>query len=138
LGSGRVDHFVTLLASKDIAKVHFDFNATHFWIGRPQTGGFDQNDQFNLAFSFFIHGPLEFTGELYGDTTLNAANPSSVSSLWALEYVVNPRLVLDGGFEGGLTDNGPHRHVFVGATYSIANLYPGWRRRKKQQALDAR
>lgn len=138
LGSGRVDHFVTFLASKDIAKIHFDFNATHFWIGRPQTGGFDQNDQINLAFSFFIHGPLEFTGELYGDTALNAANPSYASSLWAFGYVVKPRLVIDGGFEGGLTDGGPHRHVFAGATYSIANLYPGWRHRKKTQALDPR
>jgi hypothetical protein len=41
-----------------------------------------------------------------------------------------PRLVIDGGFEVGLTSGGSHRHAFVGATYSIANLYPGWHRRR--------
>lgn len=130
LGSGRVDHSLTFLASKDIRHVHFDFNATHFLIGRQGGSGFDQNDQFNLAFSRPIRGALDFTGEFYGDTTLNAANPGFVSSLWALSYVVNPRLVIDGGFEGGLTAGGPQRHVFAGLTYSIANVYPGWRKER--------
>jgi hypothetical protein len=130
LGTGRVDHSVTLLASKDIASVHFDFNATHFWIGRQGTSAFDHNDQINLAFSRSIHGGLGFTGEFYGDTKLSTVTSSFVSSLWALTYTINPRLVIDGGFEGGLTSGGPHRHVFAGFTYSIANLYPGWRQRK--------
>lgn len=130
LGTGRVDHSFTFLASKDIAGLHFDFNATHFWIGRQSTSGFDQNDQLNLAFSRRIHGGMGFTGEFYGDTQLKQNTPSFASSLWALTYTVNPRLVIDGGFEGGLTSGGPHRHVFAGLTYSIANLYPGWRQRK--------
>jgi outer membrane putative beta-barrel porin/alpha-amylase len=135
LGSGRVDHAFTFLASKDIAHIHFDFNATQFLIGRPNATGFDQNQQLNLAFSRFIRGKLEFTGEFYGDTALNQATPGFASSLWALTYTVTPRLVIDGGFEAGLTSGGPHRHAFVGATYSIANLYPGWRRRRAD-ALD--
>jgi len=130
LGSGRVDYFVGILVSKDIAHIHFDFNATHFWLGRPGTSGFDQNDQLNLAFSSTIHGGLGFTGEFYGQTEVNQNTASFVSSLWALTYVIKPRLVIDGGFEGGLTSGGPHRHVFAGLTYSIGNLYPGWRYRK--------
>ncbi|MBZ5664284.1 MAG: transporter [Acidobacteriia bacterium] len=130
LGTGRVDHSFTFLASKDIAGFHFDFNATHFWIGRESAPGFDQNDQLNLAFSRTIHKGLGFTGEFYGDTQLNRAAPSFVSSLWALTYTMIPRLVLDGGFEGGLTSGGPHRHAFAGLTYSIANVYPGWRRKQ--------
>jgi hypothetical protein len=130
LGTGRVDHSFTFLASKDIKGFHFDFNATHFWIGRPGTSGFDQNDQLNLAFSRPIHGGLGFTGEFYGDTQLNQNTPSFTSSLWALTYTINPRLVIDGGFEGGLTSGGPHRHVFAGLTCSIANLYSGWRRKQ--------
>lgn len=133
LGTGRVDHAVTFLASKDVARWHFDFNATHFVVGRQNASGFDQNDQLNLAFSRPIHGGLQFTGEFYGDTQLNAATPSFVSSLWALTYTITPRLVIDGGFEHGLTSGGPHRHAFVGVTYSIGNLYPG-RRRKSQKA----
>lgn len=130
LGTGRVDHAFTFLASKDIASFHFDFNATHFLIGRQGAPGFDQNDQLNLAFSRTIHKGLGFTGEFYGDTQLNRTTPSFVSSLWALTYTMIPRLVLDGGFEGGLTSGGPHRHAFAGLTYSIANVYPGWRRKQ--------
>ena len=130
LGTGRVDHFVGFLASKDIAGVHFDFNATHYWIGRQSASGFDQNDQLNLAFSRPIRGALGFTGEFYGDTQLNQTIPGFASSLWALTYMINPRLVIDSGFEGGLTSGGPHRHVFAGFTYSIGNAYPGWRHKK--------
>ena len=129
LGTGRVDHAVTFLASKDIAKWHFDFNETHFVVGRQGVPGFDQNDQLNLAFSRPIRGGLQFTGEFYGDTELNAATPGFASSLWALTYTITPRLVIDGGFERTLTSGGPQKHAFVGFTYSIGNLYPGWRRR---------
>src|SRR5580765_1447069 len=94
LGSGHVDHLFTFLASKDVAKIHFDFNA----------------------------------GEFCGDTRLNAATPGFASSLWALTYTVRPRLVIDGGFEAGLTSGGPHRHLFFGVTYAIATLYRGRRK----------
>lgn len=130
LGTGRVDHSFDFLASKDIAKFHFDFNFTQFLIGRPNASGFDNNRQLNLAFSHFIVRKLQFTGEFYGVTQLNQATPGFASSLWALTYTVVPRLVIDSGFEAGLTPGGPHRHAFVGATYSIANLYPGGRRKK--------
>jgi hypothetical protein len=129
LGTGRVDHAFTFLASKDIAHIHFDFNLTHFLVGRANVPGLDQNDQLNLAFSRAIRGPLQFTGEFYGNTQLNRDTPSFVSSLWALTYTVTPRLVIDGGFEAGLTSNGPHRHAFAGFTYSIVNLYPKSRRK---------
>ena len=132
LGSGHVDHSLTLLASKDIAGVHFDFNVTHFLIGRETPSGFDQSEQINLAFSHPVRGKLLFTGELYGNTRLNTDTPGYFSSLWALTYAVSPRLVVDAGFEATITSGGPHRHAFVGATYSIANLYPGWRRRNSQ------
>ncbi len=133
LGSGRVDHALTLLASKDIRRVHLDFNVTEFLVGRSGAPGSDSNQQMNLSFSTGIHGPLQFTGEIYGDSRLNRTTPGFVSSLWALSYTVTPRLVLDGGFEAGLTSGGPQRHLFFGATYSIANLYPGWRRRNIKQ-----
>jgi Putative MetA-pathway of phenol degradation len=130
LGNGRIDHALTFLASKDIAGIHFDFNVTHFWIGRQSAQGFDQNDQLNLTFSRPLHGPLQITGEFYGNTQLNQATPGFASSLWALTYTVRPRLVIDAGVEAGLTSGGPHRHVFAGATYSIGNFYPGWRRKR--------
>jgi hypothetical protein len=129
LGSGRVDHAFTLFASKDVAHIHFDFNASEFLVGRTTGAGIDSGQELNLAFSRAIRGRLQFTGEFYGDTRLNSSTPGFVSSLWALTYSITPRLVIDGGFEIGLTDGGPHRHAFVGATYAIANLYPGRRKR---------
>jgi len=136
LGTGRVDHSFTFLASKDIAEFHFDFNVTQFLVGRPNASGFDKNQQMNLAFSHAIRGPFQFTGEFYGDTRLNQTTAGFASSLWALSYTVVPRLVIDGGFEAGLTSGGPHRHAFVGATYSIANIYLGWRRRRSSSPPD--
>jgi len=129
LGTGRVDHALTFLASKDINHFHVDFNLTEFLIGKPDAHGFDTNQQVNIAFSHPIHGGLEITGEVYRESRLNQMTPGFVSSPWALTYTVLPRLVIDGGFEVGLTSGGPHRHAFVGATYSITNLYLAWRRK---------
>jgi len=130
LGTGRVDHSFTFGTSENIAHFNLDFNFTQFLIGRPTASGFDENKQLALAFSHGIHGGLQFAGEFYGETQLNKTTPGFASSLWALTYTVVPRLVIDGGFEVGLTSGGPHRHAFVGVTYSIANLYPGWQRRR--------
>jgi len=129
LGTGRVDRSFTFAASENIAHLNFDFNFTQFLIGRPTASDFDQNQQLALAFSHVIHGRLQFAGEFYGATQLNETTPGFASSLWAITYTLVPRLVIDGGFETGLTSGGPHRHAFMGATYSIANLYRALRKR---------
>lgn len=130
LGTGRADHSLTFAASDKIARFNLDFNFTQYLLGRPKALGFDENQQLAVAFSRTIHRVLQFVGEFYGQTQLNNTTPGFTSSLWALTYTVTPRLVIDGGFEVGLTSGGPHRHAFFGATYSIANLYPGWRRKR--------
>jgi hypothetical protein len=131
LGTGRADHSFTFGASESVAHFNLDFNFTQFLIGRPTVSGFDQNQQLALAFSHAIHGRLQFAGEFYGETQLNQTTPGFASSLWAVTYTVVPRLVIDGGFEAGITSGGPHRHAFVGATYSIANLYHALRKRSR-------
>ena len=130
LGTGRVDHSFTFGASESIAHFTFDFNFTQFLIGAP--AGFDQNQQMALAFSRSIYKKLQFAGEFYGETQLNDSTPGFASSLWALTYTVSPRFVIDTGFEAGLTSGGPHRHAFGGITYSIANFYPGFRRKRSE------
>jgi len=128
IGSGYVDHALTFGASADAGATTVDFNLTGLLAGRSG-GGFDRNQQMALAVSHPIWRGLGFAAEAYGDTQLNAANQAFASSLGALTYTVKPRLVLDGGFETGLTAGGPHRHAFFGATYSIANLYRQFRRK---------
>jgi hypothetical protein len=132
LGPGKVDHFFTLAASELAWRFNFDLNLTQYLIARPGTSGFDNNQQLALALSRPLHGRLQFSGEIYGNTHLNEATPGFVSSLWALSYAISPRLVIDGGFENGFTSGGPHRHVFAGFTYSIAELYPGGRQRSSK------
>jgi len=136
LGTGRVDHSFTFGASENIAHFNFDLNFSQFLIGRPTAPGFDENQLLALAFSRTIHGGLQFAGEFYGETQLNKTIPGFASSLWALTYTVIPRLVIDGGFEVGLTSGGPHRHVLFGATYAIAKLYPGHRRKPRKNPGD--
>ncbi len=130
LGSGKLDHSFTFLAGKDLGGFHFDFNASEFLVGRTDKSGFDKNQQLNLAFSHQLYKGLQFTGEFYGQTELNPNAPGFASSLWALTYTIVPRLVIDGGFEEGLTAGGPQHHAFFGVTWSIANLYPGWKRNR--------
>lgn len=132
LGTGRVDHSFTFGASENIAHFTLDFNLTQSLIGRPGVSGLDENQQLALAFSHAIHGRLQFAGEFYGVTQLNKTTPGFASSLWALTYTALPRLVIDGGFEAGLTSGGPHRHAFVGATYAIGNLYRALRNRSSR------
>jgi hypothetical protein len=123
LGSGKVDHAFTFLASKDIRGFHFDYNLSAFLV-RPQAGGqFDRNWQMNLAGSRPLGRGFLVTGELYGVTELNPSQPWFVSTLWALTYTPKKRLVIDGGVEVGLSRFAPEHHVFVGFTYAIANLY---------------
>jgi hypothetical protein len=122
-GSGRVDHAITMLESKDLAGFHFDVNETYFLIGRQNASGFDENLQMNLALSHPLKGHLSINGEFYGDTELNASQPAFASTLWALTYGITPRLVIDGGIDEGLTHGANQKRVFAGVTYSIANLY---------------
>jgi len=133
LGTGRVDHSFTVGASENIVHFNLDFNYSQFLIGRPNRSGFDENQLLALAFSRPIHGGLQFAGEFYGETELNQATPGYASTLWALTYTILPRLVIDGGFEAGLTSGGPHRHAFFGATYSVANLYRALRKRSSSR-----
>jgi hypothetical protein len=124
LGSGRVDHQFTLLASKDAPLgVHIDANASLFLIGRADASGFDENAQFNFAFSHTLYKTLQVQGELYGNTQLNAETPGYASGLAALVWFVTPRLEIDAGMDTGMTQFAPRRRIFAGFTYSIGNFY---------------
>lgn len=123
LGSGRYDHELTFLASKDFGQSHFDFNASWFFIGRAAASGYDSDNQINLAFSHPLVSGLGFTAELYGNTQLNAATPGFASSLWALTYTILPRLVVDGGIDVGITHGAPQKRFFAGFTFSIVDVY---------------
>jgi Putative MetA-pathway of phenol degradation len=62
-----------------------------------------------------------FTQPLVDTTRTGAASPRSeaVGMLWALGYTVRPNLVLDGGFDRGLTSTSTAWQGFVGFTYLL-------------------
>jgi hypothetical protein len=132
IGHRACRSLIHIRASESVAGFNFDFNVTEFLVGQTTAAGFDTNQQLALAFSQAIHGNLQFAGEFYVDTQLNPTTPGFASSLWALMYTIIPRLVIDGGYEVGLTTGGPHRYAFLGLTYSITNLYPGWRQKESR------
>jgi len=124
LGTGRNDNAFTLMASKDIQKLHFDFNAEYLLSGRQDGSGHDQSSEIALAFSRPIHGPWGITGELYGDTHKNIDAPAFMSNLWGITYTVRPRFVIDAGVDVGITSGAPHKSVMGGFTYSLGDFSP--------------
>jgi hypothetical protein len=122
LGSGELDHAFTFLASKDLGKHHFDFNAVVNLLGRPP-GGFDRAYQNELAWSHPVRGKWGTTVELSGVTSPNVFIPASAQILASAIYTVRPRLVLDCGMAARITDDIPHATFIAGFTYSIAGLY---------------
>ncbi len=130
LGTGKYDHQIQFLASKDVHSFHFDFNTSYFFFGRPASGGTDQNVEMNLTFSHVLYKKLGLQGEFYGDFRFNNGAPGYVDGLWALTYNVTPRLVLDSGIDHGFTSSAPFRKTyFVGVTYSILDVYKALKRR---------
>jgi hypothetical protein len=127
LGTGQIDHSISVLVSKDIPRVHFDFNVIPQFVGRETVSGFDKNTGFALSGSTNLTRRLGVVSEGYGYTTLNTANPAFAAAMIGFTYKVRPRFILDTGIDVGVTHNSPQKRVFVGFTYAIANMY-SWMR----------
>src|SRR5712671_156222 len=129
LGSGRFDHAPSFLVSKDIHPVHLDFNLMPFFAGRSPGSGFDHSVGFALSAAGPLTRRLGIVGEGYGYTTLNHNSPAFGSTMLAFTFQVQPRLILDGGLDVGITRGAPRKRVFVGVTYAVANVY-SWMQRQ--------
>lgn len=105
----------TVLLSNDIAGFHYDAN---FVVTKQTRGGVRraQNGQ-TLSIS---HPVKKFTisGEIWHfSQPFLVAN--AVGNLWALSYPLRPNLVIDAGFDHGLTKTSTHWEAFVGFTYLL-------------------
>lgn len=120
-GSGFTDHSFTFIASKDIQKWHFDFNAVQLLGGRPGSG-WDTNTTLALATSHPLKGKWGAFYEAWGQTRLNASSPAFASNIMGVTYTLSPRAVLDCGTNLGLTPEAQRAWLMIGATYSLANL----------------
>ena len=123
LGAGAMAHLVQFLTSKDLGKHHFDVNLGVQFVGRPQLTGFDRRYFTALSYSRPLKGKWGYTGEIAGFSRRNATTPATMTLLNGATYNLSPRLVLDGGAYIAAYGQLPRFTVFVGVTYSIANLY---------------
>lgn len=122
-GSGEVDHAISFLVSKDVARVHFDFNVTPLLAGRHGPPGVDHSTGLALSFSVPLTRRLAVVGEGYGYSCLNDRTPAIASVMAGVTYQLHRRLVLDAGIDTGATPAAPPERVYVGVTYAVANLF---------------
>lgn len=127
LGTGSADDTLGIFFSRDIAENHVDINLLETWLGRPADHGggrFDVSEA-TLSVSHNLTQAWSFGGELYGIGG-SALADRIVSTLWYVAYKPSSRLVLDAGFEIGLSHGAPQYNLFVGLTWGIGRFYhPG-------------
>ena len=122
LGSGEVDHALTFIVSKDIQRVHLDFNMGPQWTGVAHAAP-DRNVALSMAGSLPVSRRATLVLESYGETGTNAATPGYVSLVTGCSVQVHPRLYLDAGYDNGITAAGSARRVFAGITVAAGNVY---------------
>ena len=131
LDIGSFSQSAVLLVSGDLDKFHYDSN----FIVSEQISDPIRRAQFGQTLSVThalfpenLHDKLEVTGEIWHFTqplvnTTRSGEASersnAVGMLWALAYVLRPNLVLDGGFDRGLTSTSTAWQGFAGFTYLL-------------------
>ena len=123
LGTGKTDHFVIVMGSKNIGKYFVPANISYFAIGQPDNSKHSRGE-WTFAVSRRLKSSLS-AGEIYGDSRLDEMNVPFTTSTWALTCGVNRKLVLDAGAVIGLTSGlgPPGNAAFVGITYAFGTLY---------------
>jgi hypothetical protein len=92
---------------------HYDANVLFNELsdGPVRRGQFGQT----LSISHPIVGKFSLSGEIL-HFTLPFLRSNAVGNLWALGYTARKNLVLDAGFNRGLTSTSTHWEAFVGFT----------------------
>jgi hypothetical protein len=105
----------TLLLSDEVAGFHYDAN----FIVTEQTEGGVRRAQHAQTLSI-SHPIKKFTisGEIW-HFTQPYLKSNAVGNLWALSYPLRGNLVIDGGFDHGLTESSTQWEGFAGFTYLL-------------------
>lgn len=116
IGSAR--NSMILLASADVKGFHCDTNylfneVIENGIHRAQFGQ-------TLSVSHPLVKKFGISGEIW-HFTQPFLRSRAVGNLWALNYNLSKNLVIDGGFNHGLTSTSTRWEVFVGFTYLLPN-----------------
>jgi hypothetical protein len=116
LDFGSPANSVLLLASADLKGLHYDANAMlneliSGSVRRPQFGQ-------SLSISHPLRGKFSLSGEIW-HFTQPFLRSHAVGNLWAVSYAARKTLVLDAGFNRGLTSTSTRWEVFAGFTYLL-------------------
>ncbi len=113
---GSPGNSVVLLASADVKGFHYDANAMFNELneGSVRRGQFGQS----LTVSHPLKGKFTLSGEIW-HFTQPFLRGNAVGNLWAVSYAARKNLVLDAGFNHGLTSTSTRWEAFVGFTYLL-------------------
>jgi hypothetical protein len=111
---GSPTNSVLVLASADVKGFHYDANAffTELEQGPVRRGQFGQS----LTISHQFLRRFTLSGEIW-HFTQPFLRSNAVGNLWAVSYSARKTLVLDAGFNHGLTGTSTSWEAFVGFTY---------------------
>jgi hypothetical protein len=121
---GTPEHSLLLLFSDDLFGFHFDLNGMF----NEQRDNHVGRAQFGQTISI-SHPIKKFTiaAELW-HFTQPFSNGNAVGNLWAVSYPVRKNLVVDCGFNRGLTSTSTQWEGFAGFTYLLPHRL--WREKK--------
>ena len=105
-----------ILVSADVKGFHYDTN----YLFNEVVNGAVRRAQFGqtLSVSHSLHKKLGISGEIW-HFTQPFLRSNTVGNLWALNYNMRRNLVLDGGFNRGLTSTSTRWEAFAGFTYLL-------------------
>jgi hypothetical protein len=113
---GSAQNSLTVLASADVKGFHYD---TNFLLNEVKGDGV-RRAQFGetLSISHPLVGKMGLTGEIW-TFSQPLLRGRTVGNLWALNYNARKNLVLDAGFNRGLTSTATRWELFTGFTYLL-------------------
>ena len=116
LDFGSPTNSFLVLASAEVKGFHYDANAAFNELseGPVRRAQFGQT----LSISHPIGGKFTLSGEIW-HFTQPFLRGHAVGNLWAVSYAARKTLVLDAGFNRGLTSTSTHWEVFAGFTYLL-------------------
>ena len=123
---GTAENSVLLLVSGDVRGFHYDSNAMF----NEQKDGPLRRGQFGQTISVSHKlGPFTVAGELW-HFTQPLTHGNAVGNLWAVSYPLRRNLVVDAGFDHGLTSTSTQWEGFAGFTYLLPHRL--WGRAEKK------
>jgi len=112
-----------LLVSGDVKGFHYDTNYIFDEVinGKVRRASFGQT----LSVSHPLLGKFGISGEIW-HFTQPFRRGNAVGNLWAVNYNASKILVLDCGFDHGLTSTSTQWEAFAGFTYLLPRRLPHW------------